>query len=158
MSWRVVCRARGSFVVINGNSPCGPPATEIDEALIRTLVEAFYDRVRQDPELGSIFEGAVRDWDNHLVKMCDFWSAILLGTQRFRGAPVAAHARLPQLETRHFVQWLQVFGEVAHEVCPGPFASAFVAKAQTIAETLMVSIEGHRRAFTAIGRDPFDVC
>ena len=58
-----------------------PPG--LDEAGIRALVHGFYAKVRQDAELGPIFDRVIGDdWDNHLAKMCDFWSSVMLTTGR----------------------------------------------------------------------------
>ncbi|MGO3744018.1 MAG: group III truncated hemoglobin, partial [Alcaligenes aquatilis] len=59
------------------------PQADYTEADIRQLVTQFYAQVRQDVQLGPIFEHHVQDWDEHLDMLCDFWSAILLGTRRF---------------------------------------------------------------------------
>ena len=56
------------------------------------LVHTFYAKVREDPQLGPIFEAHVDDWPHHLSKLVDFWSAALCGTSRYRGSPMVAHA------------------------------------------------------------------
>jgi len=46
---------------------------------IRHLVDAFYAKVRVDPELAPIFERAILgNWDSHLATMYDFWSSVML--------------------------------------------------------------------------------
>ena len=42
-----------------------PPGAQagVDEAMIRTLVDAFYARIRADDVLGPIFEREISDWD-----------------------------------------------------------------------------------------------
>ena len=86
-----------------------PPQAAYTEADIRQLVTQFYAQVRQDVQLGPIFEHNVQDWDEHLDMLCDFWSAILLGTRRFKGAPIARHAALPELSWPLFERWLEIF-------------------------------------------------
>ena len=62
-------------------------ALGIDEALVSQLGDTFYARVREDDLLGPIFQAALgEDWDPHLAKLKDFWSAIALA----RGAIMAA--------------------------------------------------------------------
>ena len=40
------------------------------------LVDAFYERVREDKILSSIFTDVARvDWEVHLPKMYDFWES-----------------------------------------------------------------------------------
>ena len=41
----------------------------ITEQDISRLVPEFYARVRKDPLLGPIFDGAIEDWPHHLVKL-----------------------------------------------------------------------------------------
>lgn len=89
------------------------------EAEIRTLVTAFYARVREDELLGPVFEARIGDrWEAHLDRMCDFWSSVLLATGRYRGDPVGAHARIPGLTPKHFDHWMELFEETARQVLP----------------------------------------
>src|SRR3546814_13578213 len=54
-----------------------PVHPDISEALVRDLVFAVYDRISVDATLGPIFDGVIGDrWDEHLAKMCDFWSSV----------------------------------------------------------------------------------
>lgn len=93
-------------------------AAGVDEALIARQVHEFYGRVRKDPVLGPVFEAAIEDWDEHLAKLCDFWSSVLLMTGRFKGSPMAAHARAPGVLDEHFALWLDLFERTARDVCP----------------------------------------
>jgi hemoglobin len=115
-------------------------AAGVDEAMIRALVHAFYGRVRADPQLGPIFEREVKDWDAHLAKLCDFWSSVMLMTGRFKGAPMAAHARLEDIQPAHFARWLELFGQTADKVCPPRAADLFQSKARTIGRSLEMGI------------------
>lgn len=68
--------------------PIISPAEGVTEAMIRELVETFYDRVIRDPELGPIFHGALSGrWSQHLALMVDFWSSIALRTGATRASP-----------------------------------------------------------------------
>lgn len=114
---------------------------EINEEMIHALVHGFYGRVRRDPALAPIFNREIGDgWDRHLAKMCDFWSAVMLGTGRFKGAPMATHARLPQIRATHFAKWLYLFELTAREVCPPDAAELFVRRAHLIGQSLQQAI------------------
>lgn len=76
---------------------------------IRSLVHAFYARVRQDPLLGPVFEAHVHDWDGHLQTLVGFWSWLVLRQGGFSGAPMPRHARLPDLSWAHFERWLALW-------------------------------------------------
>lgn len=119
----------------------------VTEEMIRNLVYLFYGRVRQDPELGPIFNSRIADWDEHLAKLCDFWSSVTLMTGRFKGAPMPAHARLTEADSSHFERWLGLWRAAAAETCPEPAAALFVAKAEMIAESLQLGMAAARGEF-----------
>ncbi len=116
----------------------------VTEEMIRSLVHAFYAKVRADPELGPIFQRAITDWTPHLARMCDFWSSVMLMSGRYHGTPMQAHAAQPAIRSAHFQRWLALFGETAGEVCPLQAATLFIDRAQRIAESLEVGIAVHR--------------
>jgi hemoglobin len=113
--------------------------TGIDEAMIHKLVHAFYGKVREDAVLGPVFDAKVEDWDEHLAKLCDFWSSVALMTGRFTGKPMQAHMPLA-IDAGHFRRWLGLFRETAAEVCPPAAAAFFVDRAERIAESLQLGI------------------
>ena len=119
-------------------------AAGVTEPMIRELVHTFYGRVRQDPELGPVFERAIDDWDTHLAKLCDFWSSVTLMTGRFKGSPMAAHVRRPDIAPEHFGRWLALFRETAQAVCPPDAAALFVAKSEMIGQSLQLGLSVHR--------------
>ncbi|MCR5879946.1 group III truncated hemoglobin [Phenylobacterium sp. J367] len=112
--------------------------------MIHALVHGFYARVRADAVLEPIFGGLIADWDPHLDRMVDFWSSVMLMTGRFKGQPMAVHVRIPGLEGAHFERWLGLFRETAAEVCPAEAATAFVARAETIAQSFQLGIAHSR--------------
>ena len=115
-------------------------AAGVDEAMIERVVHAFYARVRQDPKLGPIFEAAIDDWDEHLAKLCDFWSSVLLMTGRFKGSPMAAHARLPGIQAAHFGHWLELFHATVRQLCPPQAAALFVERSSMIGQSLQLGL------------------
>jgi hemoglobin len=112
--------------------------------MIRCLVHAFYGKVREDPQLGPIFNREVGDWDEHLTKLCDFWSSVVLMSGRFKGQPMAVHARLADIGPAHFARWLELFCETAGDVCPPEAAALFGAKADQIGESLQLGLAFRR--------------
>lgn len=116
-----------------------PPLCTEDE--IAALVHAFYARVRRDPALGPIFESHVDDWDRHLARLADFWSAILLRTARFSGAPMPRHAALPNLTPQLFRRWLELFGQTLAEQPNRAMATQAMAAAERIAQSLWLGYQ-----------------
>jgi hemoglobin len=111
----------------------------VTEEMIDELVRAFYGRVRVDPDLGPIFEGAIDDWEPHLAKMVSFWSAVMLKTRRYKGSPVVKHNALSALRPEHFEIWLGLFRVTARDVCPELIAETFINRAETIGESLKLA-------------------
>lgn len=124
--------------------------TGIDEAMIRRLVHAFYDRIRADDVLGPVFAARIGDWEPHLERMCAFWSSVTLMSGRYHGRPMQAHARLP-VAGAHFDHWLALFEETAGTVCPPAAAALFVEKARLIASSLELGVASARGHMLAPG-------
>jgi hemoglobin len=104
-------------------------------------VDAFYTKVRADPELGPIFENKIRDkWPHHLEKMYAFWSSVMLTTGRYKGNPMMKHMVIPGLRPELFTQWLALFDETCRELCEEPIRAAFMEKAERIAESLKIAV------------------
>ncbi len=117
----------------------------ITETGIRRMVEHFYDRARQDPQLGPIFERRLEGrWPAHLDKMVDFWSSALLRAGRYAGNPRAAHTAIPEISPEHFERWLALFRETLAVTFDEPAARVIHARASAMAEGLMRSIDRPR--------------
>ncbi|MBV9965243.1 MAG: group III truncated hemoglobin, partial [Alphaproteobacteria bacterium] len=91
------------------------PFDDITELSIAALVEQFYAKARRDPMIGPVFNAAVEDWDEHLHKLCDFWSSVMLTTGRYKGNPMAAHVKHP-IQAEFFERWLALWRETAVEL------------------------------------------
>lgn len=117
--------------------------TGLDEAILRTLVHRFYDRVRADEVLGPVFAARITDWGPHLERMVTFWSSVALMTGRYHGAPMPKHLPLP-VEREHFDRWLDLFRQTAHELCPPAGAAWVIERAERIASSIHMNILGAR--------------
>lgn len=122
----------------NAHDAPTPPAG-LDEAAIRTLVHAFYAKVRDDALIGPVFAGAVADWGPHLATMVDFWSSMAFGRGRYQGRPLPVHVRLG-IGPEHFQRWLELFAATAAEVCTPEAAAFFVDRARTVARSFEMGI------------------
>ena len=108
---------------------------DVTEERIGNLVDAFYEKVRLDPEIGPIFNAVVSDWPHHLSLLKDFWSTVLLTTGRYKGDPMMRHLHLG-LDPQHFARWLTLFAQTAHETFSLETASFIAAKSHSIATSL----------------------
>ena len=127
-----------------------PARLELSEENLRHLVTCFYARIRQDAELGPIFNDAIGDWPEHLEKLTDFWSSVMLTTGRYKGRPVPAHlAHQARITPALFQRWLALWTETTDELMAPAAAQALQDKAARIAESLQLAL-----FFQLPGRQP----
>ncbi|MEM7572812.1 MAG: group III truncated hemoglobin [Bacteroidota bacterium] len=123
-----------------------------DKADIKILINAFYQQVRKDDRLGSVFAARIPDeeWPIHLEKMYGFWNSVLFAQHDYRGRPFAKHALLP-IEDLHFERWLLLFGQTVDAHFSGPKAEEAKMRAGKIGElfqsklAFLRSQEGYKR-------------
>lgn len=113
----------------------------IDDEGLGHLVEAFYARVRADEELGPIFKDVIADWPEHLGKLTDFWSSVMLTTGRYKGQPVPAHMKhRSRITPELFERWLGFWVETTDAVMEPAAARALQDKARRIAQNLQLAM------------------
>lgn len=110
---------------------------------IQLMVDAFYNKVREDVLIGPIFADVITDWQPHLEKMYAFWSAVLFGAPGFKGNPFAKHAPLP-IAQEHFGRWLELFAETIDANFAGPVAQEARQKAGIMATMFMSKLDRMR--------------
>lgn len=126
----------------------GAAHPDLREPMIAELVRSFYGRARQDVLIGPVFEAAVEDWDEHIGKITDFWSGVMLRTGRYDGRPMRPHLILP-LTGEHFDRWLDLFEATARELCPPEIAEAFIVRARRIADSFEMARASQRGEIAA---------
>lgn len=111
-------------------------APSLTPASIRRLVEAFYTRVQDDPELGPIFDRVIgqsaEGWAPHLDRMTAFWSAVLLAEPGYKGNPRLAHMRVGDITPAHFDRWIALFRVEAHRVLADEPADEVLTRAEAM--------------------------
>ncbi|WOK38108.1 group III truncated hemoglobin [Sphingomonas sp. C3-2] len=113
----------------------------LDEAGLERLIPLFYARVREDAELGPIFNAAITDWPEHLEKLIAFWSSVMLTSGRYKGNPMAAHLRhRAAIAPDHFDRWLALWNATTAEVMMPEAAQALQDKAARIGESLSLAL------------------
>ena len=117
-----------------------------NEEDIKTLIDAFYVRIRKDDLIGYIFNDVAHvDWDHHLPRMYSFWAFLLLGKDGYQGNPMEAHIRLNEkvkLKGEHFARWLELFTATVDEHFAGLTAEEAKNKAKLIAMTWQPKFAG----------------
>lgn len=129
-------------IVINGQVL----PEQLDEQMIHDVVHDFYDEIRKDNLLGPVFNGTIapHDWPRHLMKMCDFWSSLMLRSGRYDGRPLPPHLALPELGEEHFRRWLGLFRTTVQNLCPPEVAALFMERALRIAHSFRLALAYNR--------------
>ena len=111
---------------------------------IKTLVNDFYSRIREDLLLKDIFNSRIQDcWPQHLEKMYRFWQTVLLDQHTYLGSPFLPHARLP-VDKTHFERWLTLFSETVDAHFEGEKAERAKWQGERMAEMFLSKIEYYK--------------
>jgi hemoglobin len=113
----------------------------LHDAALEQLVNEFYARVRNDAELGPVFNDAIQDWPEHLGKLAAFWSSVMLTSGRYKGQPVPAHMKhIGRITPALFQRWLMLWTETTDALMAPAAAQALQDKAARIAESLQLAM------------------
>lgn len=128
---------------------------DLAEQTIRTVVHAFYQRIRDDELLGPVFTNRIAPacWPAHLDTMCDFWSSVLLRTGRYQGRPLPPHLQIDEISDAHFHRWLKLFRQTVVSVCPPDVAELFLGRALRIAHSFRLAV-AFQRGTDTVGLAP----
>ena len=119
------------------------PWPSLDDAALRDLVTAFYQRVLEDAALGPVFDAAIAPaaWPRHLERMAEFWSSVMLASGRYHGSPMSAHLRHAKaISPQMFDRWLQLWTDTARCRLAPQDAEAITAKAHHMAKSLQLAL------------------
>ena len=121
-----------------GTAPVGVDLTRRTD--IHNLVVGFYREVVFDELLEPMFgEVAEVDWATHIPKLIDYWCRVLLGERGYRGALVAAHRHVHDLEAfqlAHFDRWYELWVQSIDATYAGPLAEQAKSHAARIGASL----------------------
>ena len=111
---------------------------------IEVLVNAFYDKVKEDPTIGYLFNDVANvNWEKHLPRMYDFWESILFDPAVYKGNPMPVHQHLHSLSPLlpvHFQQWKSLFLETVDLYFKGDVAELAKQRAVSIATVMQIKI------------------
>lgn len=117
----------------------------VDRQDIKTLIDAFYEKVRQDEVIGYIFNDVAKvDWPHHLPIMYDFWEMVLFGKGPYKGDPMTKHIQLNQktkLYSTHFTTWKKLFLDTITENFEGVKADEAKMRAGNIASLMEYKVQ-----------------
>ena len=111
---------------------------------IKTMVDNFYGKVREDALLKDVFNNVIQDrWPEHLDKMYRFWQTVLLDDHTYYGSPFVPHANLP-VERDHFDRWMKLFYETVDGNFAGEKAERAKWQGERMAEMFLSKITYYR--------------
>ncbi|MEP1330961.1 group III truncated hemoglobin [Pseudophaeobacter sp.] len=114
---------------------------------IDRVVALFYIRIRAHAELGPVFALYVKgsDWPDHEAKIARFWRNAILREKCYNGNPMRVHVSRPEIEAKHFPQWLALFHQVLQAELPADIALQWGALADRIGEGFRTGIVAMRQ-------------
>jgi hemoglobin len=108
---------------------------------VRSLVNTFYGKVREDKILGPIFKDRIgKEWPRHLEQMCRFWQTVLLREHTYSGAPFQRHTKLPVGHV-HFEKWMELFHDSVDALFAGEKAEEAKWRGNKMAEMFEMKIK-----------------
>ena len=111
---------------------------------IERLVDAFYEKVKLDQEIGPIFSDVAHvNWEKHLPVMYDFWENIIFQTGNYAGNPMTAHFKLHEkhpFTKAHFTRWLALFQETLNDNFEGQNTELARQRALSIATVMEIKL------------------
>lgn len=115
--------------------------------VLRDVVYAFYDKVRNDEMLAPIFNKAIGPkWDHHIEKVYQFWlMATRLGTGYQARNFMLAHLRHSAIGAAEASRWLALFKETLEERCSAEIGDVLFDIANRMAENILVGLEKQRQ-------------
>ena len=112
---------------------------------VSTLVHAFYTKIRKDEEIGHFFNELIKDWDEHLEKLTDFWEMNLFGVRNYMGNPIEAHIEVDQkfngvISMNEFGIWLNHWFATIDELFEGENAETLKRRARKMSSMLYLNM------------------
>ena len=104
---------------------------------IKTVVDSFYERVKDDHLLKGVFEHV--NWTTHLPVMYSFWGSMLLGDGTYRGNPLQKHLPL-NINHQHFLRWLMIWTNTIDEKFEGAIAEVAKMRGRAIADVFQIKM------------------
>lgn len=113
------------------------------------LVSTFYDKIRQNEELGPFFNELIKDWGAHIDRLTSFWESSLFMTRKlehkYQGDPLKAHVKVDQennncITERHFGLWMNLWFETINELFEGDYAENAKHRARKMGTFLYLKV------------------
>lgn len=116
---------------------------------VALLVRSFYSKIKSDEKLGPIFNGVIKDWEQHLEHLTTFWESSLFMTKklekRYIGNPIEAHVKVDDytknsIDEIHFGIWLNYWSQTIDELFEGEVADMAKRRARKMATFIHIEV------------------
>lgn len=112
---------------------------------VKLLVTIFYNKIRNDEEIGPIFNKAIQDWDSHLIHLTNFWESQLFMKNVFSGNPLKKHVEVDakndySITNEHFGIWLNHWLQTIDKLFFGERAQLAKNRARNMATYMFMEI------------------
>lgn len=109
------------------------------------LVTSFYAKVRKDKLLGPFFNKKIKDWDEHLERLTNFWESSLFLKTKCYGDPLESHVKVDKennnsITELHFGVWLNLWHQTIEELFEGDYADNAKRRARKMGTFLYLKI------------------
>lgn len=119
-----------------------------DDKDIELLVNAFYDKVKNDDTIGYIFHKIIgEDWSHHLPIMYSFWGMVLLSETGYTGNPVKKHVQVDRavpLTEAHYARWVQLWNATVDSLFAGEKAEEAKKRAAIMMQLISMKVQAAR--------------
>lgn len=114
----------------------------VTEPVIRSVVVAFYEKVKRDAALGPVFRDIIgENWDAHVERVCSFWLYVTHLAPGYNSPDfMPAHIKHTSIQSSLLPHWLRLFRETAEELCSREVAGALIDIAQRMAVSIEMSL------------------
>lgn len=108
------------------------------------LVSSFYTKVRANETLAPFF-ASIKDWDEHVERLTNFWQSSLFLKTKYYGNPLEAHVKVDrahghQITEYHFGVWLNLWVQTLDELFEGEVTQNAKHRARKMGSFLYLQI------------------
>lgn len=116
-----------------------------NRADVELLINTFYGAIREEEVLGPIFNHIIKDWDQHLSLLADFWETNLFFVAKYKGNPAKVHQQVDKEEggtitQDHFFRWITLWTKTIDNLFEGERANIAKQRARKMSTHLYINL------------------
>lgn len=117
---------------------------------IALLVDTFYTKIRADSEINYFFNTQIKNWDEHLEKLTDFWETNLFAVKKYKGNPLEVHKKVDEhfngkISSNEFGIWLNHWIQTLDELFVGENVAILKHRARKMGTFIFMNMFEHRK-------------